>query len=257
MRPNLLDFSSEKALENLRIRRLQHRGDVVAAEPSTEKVATTGTAGDATVSRPDSVSWTNSHESWTDRDTRSSPRPRRRWSASASTLREGLEERPTSHIRMGPRRGSESAATLGKRYDEKPWSDFLGNTKHDPEPRPWRPRSAKATLQQSPTHSRQLVGDNREAFRDDHVFLRNTMTKRSTSHATHVDTRRDPRPQPGVDMDRAVEFYNQATGGFGSDYSREGRERRRSQEPESVSGDMETGRMSPAAAEERAWLLDR
>lgn len=260
MRPNVLDFSSDKALENLRVRRLQNRSAAVAAGSSAEKVTMMETAGDATGSHFDHVSWTNGRESWTGTDTRSSTRPRRRRPASASALREGLEERTTSHVHVDPGRGSESMAVLGKTYGEQPWFDSPGTTKCDPVLRPRRPRSAKATLQRSPTHNRQPIGDDREAFTDDCLFLRNTMTKRPASHAGHVDTQWDPRTQPGVDMNRAVadvELHNRTMGGFDGENSRGGEEGIRPQEPESVSGDTETVGMSPAAAEERAWLLDR
>lgn len=296
-RPNVVDFSSDKALESLRTRRLQHRHETSAATGSlAEEAMRIWRANEGSGAHHDarSSSWTNGQETWAEnRNTgKSSSQSRRRRPASASALRESLEDRATEDARAGPRRGSESTAMLGTTttHTSKEQAWCVDATRYHPAPavRSRRPRSAKAALQRSPTHNRQQqladgggreilkerdygrrYDDRRLSSRDDMATARRHMTQLDG----HFDTSARLVPQtiePGAEMDRATavdvvddEFALHhrpvmQLGGFSNDYSR-GRAEGviRDQELESGSGDADIVGISPPDVEERAWLLNR
>lgn len=271
-RPNVLDFSSDKALENLRTRRLNR----TAAEPT----AMAGTRA-GLVSQDERASWTN-QDLWTAKGTKSPPKPRRRRPVSASAIRESLDQPAAAQIRAcdvdccSP--PPAMLATMVSREGERRTDSAAAMVRHrDETHRLGRPRSAKATLQRPPTDHRQsAIGYSEEELTEDQSQLLRMAAKQPTSDSEALNERRGLRVQRGASGGRRAAndectLHNRtSTRGSGNvGYPHEGGEggyyKKAIRRPapaaatglEAVSDGGETAGMSPAAAAERAWLLDR
>lgn len=280
IRPSVLDFPADKAIGNLRTRRLNGTGSgmLMAA-----KVA----AKELTVD-PHTIRTNREH--WVGKGSRpaSPSRPRRRRPVSASALREGREERSRGlkapAIDMGPLGGGSGFSGDGvggfevTTITEVPHvgrQNCLDDTGRELTARPRRPLSAKASLQ-GPATGHQSGGKRRRGEQDNLHQLRKNIVKKA------YPPRRQPEAPYQADKGWTVQEMSNAAeaaadsslhdrdprGRFGSEgsYKRDDEDRVRRSPPEIIgvgtackipASDSETADFPTTVEEERAWLLDR